>query len=129
MLLSAPVASSQQQENSSRISFSRPTFKDVLGNSTCERALATRRDEQDTEFEQAVYWTVEALFYASQENITAINAEKMPEVHLFDPAYLIQMFQHAVATAGSYSEIYNRHFATTAVSASNATNTVLGGIL
>ncbi|KAG7340723.1 glutamine synthetase II [Nitzschia inconspicua] len=70
-------------------------------------AMVTRED--DIQWAKFVYWIVNAIFYAEEEEITQDTAaEEMPEVTLFGTRFQ-DMFKDAVSAVGNYGEIYERN--------------------
>lgn len=76
------------------------------GDSNSYRSLATRND--DIQWAKFVYWLVEAIFFAGDNNISEINAEKMPTVNLFGSGFS-NMFQEVVLNIGNYGTMYDHN--------------------
>ena len=71
-------------------------------------ALVTLSD--DREWSNFVFWVVQAIFYADEQGINSNDAGfRMPVTNLFGPSYS-RMLRDAVVVAGSYADMYNRHF-------------------
>jgi general L-amino acid transport system substrate-binding protein len=67
-------------------------------------AIATRQD--DTEWTDFVFWTLQALLTAEEHGITQATAvQAMPTTKLFGERFQ-DMFRNAVGASGSYGEIY-----------------------
>ena len=72
------------------------------------RALATRQD--DPQWAQFIYWIVSTIFYADEEGIGQETADDIPLVRLLGFQFTNSL-KFAIASVGSYSEIYERHAA------------------
>jgi len=70
------------------------------------RCLVTRQD--DPQFSSFVYWTVAALVYADEQNVSKALADILPDVKIFGEDHK-GMFRDAVRFAGNYDEIYERN--------------------
>lgn len=68
-------------------------------------ALATHQD--DPQFNDMVFWTVMATFYAEEHDITNLSFTNMPLVNLFGEKFK-PMFLDIVKEVGNYGEIYNK---------------------
>ncbi|CAB9502616.1 extracellular solute-binding protein [Seminavis robusta] len=85
-------------------SFSAPYFYDSAHNSNL--CMATNQDARD--WSAWVYWIVNALIFAEEQDIGQATSSMMPEVLLFGTQYK-RMLRDAVLEVGSYSDIFNRN--------------------
>jgi hypothetical protein len=69
-------------------------------------ALATRQEDHD--WASFVFWTINALIYAEENNIDQANSILMPEQFLFGES-LKRMLRDVVLSQGNFGEIYERH--------------------
>jgi len=69
-------------------------------------AVVTR--EGDAYWNDFVFWVIESLLKADEQNIRRSNATRFSQTQHFGPKYR-RMFQRAIRDVGSYSEIYNRN--------------------
>ncbi|CAB9508008.1 extracellular solute-binding protein [Seminavis robusta] len=83
-------------------SFSRPYF---YNNSNMD-AFALMTTDDDTQWNEFVFWTVVAVIYAEENDISHETAIEMPVVSLFGDS-LKQMFRDCVTAVGSYATMYN----------------------
>jgi len=89
-----------------KMSFSQPIyFSDQKG----PLALATY--QHDTQWASFVYWTVSAIIYAEEENISQDTSRKMPLSNVFG-SYHKTMLRDIISAVGNYGDIYNRNIDT-----------------
>lgn len=70
--------------------------------------LVTRQDDHD--WASYVYWIVEGIVFAEEEDITQEFSNDMPLVPVFGSG-LRRMFRDVVLTIGNYAEVYDRNVA------------------
>ncbi|CAB9516483.1 Putative amino-acid ABC transporter-binding protein YhdW [Seminavis robusta] len=68
-------------------------------------ALATNRT--DEVWSSFAFWTINALIYAEENNITSSNAIEMPTVNLFGVAY-VQALRDCISAVGNYGDLYEQ---------------------
>jgi len=86
-----------------KLSFSQPIYYDSEEGSL---ALATNQD--DVQWSSFIYWTVNAIIYAEETNITKSSSSKMPLVNLFSPQHRLMM-KRVIKEVGNYGDIFDRH--------------------
>jgi len=107
----------QERSTGDGYSFSQPYFYRPVGDQSMQngthmlfdgdnRCLVTRQD--DPQFSSFVYWTLAALVYAEEENVSKASANELPDVNIFGEDHR-RMFRDAVYFEGNYGEIYERN--------------------
>jgi len=91
---------------SGKLSFSQPVY---YGHQGDPFALATHQN--DVQWSSFVYWTVSAIFYAEENNITQESSMNMPMVNSFGPFHGFMM-KHIIEKVGNYGDIFERNIDT-----------------
>ena len=81
---------------------------EIGANQFSKEPLAVVTLEGDAVWSDFVFWVVEALMAADEQNILQNNASSFALAEGFGEKY-IHMFQDAIADVGNYGEMYDRH--------------------
>jgi len=91
--------------------FSKPYFfAPHKGDMAEEENLCLMTRQEDTDWSSFVYWIVESVVYAEENNIDRFTSNSMPEVFLYGEDFK-RMFRDAVLAVGNYADVYNRNLA------------------